>query len=31
MCADGRITDVKTIVGLFWLDRLLKKRASEKA
>lgn len=23
MCADGRITDVKTIVGLFWLERHL--------
>ncbi len=26
MCADGRITDVKTIVGLFWLERLLASR-----
>lgn len=26
MCHDGRITDVKTIVGLFWLERLLKER-----
>lgn len=23
MCHDGRITDVKTIVGLFWLERFL--------
>lgn len=26
MCADGRITDVKTIVGLFWLERFLQNR-----
>ena len=31
MCADGRITDVKTIVGLFWLDRLLRKREKGEA
>lgn len=29
MCDDGRITDVKTITGLFWLERLLKRRAAE--
>ena len=28
MCADGRITDVKTIVGLFWLERLLASRSA---
>lgn len=26
MCHDGRITDVKTIVGLFWLERYLAER-----
>lgn len=26
MCHDGRITDVKTIVGLFWLERLMSER-----
>lgn len=26
MCLDGRITDVKTLVGMFWLDKLLQQR-----
>ncbi len=29
MCADGRITDVKTIVALFWLERHLAGRAAK--
>lgn len=28
MCEDGRITDVKTIVALFYLERFLKKRGT---
>jgi len=27
MCYDGRITDVKTLVGLFWLEHFLANRA----